>query len=250
MQPRSAPDKLRWLASERWVPLLLWLSLDTVRPHWMAIGFSPVGKAQEAWIALLRRFIQQAASTRWASPHTPSTLIIDVLAAVSSDLGDAACRALIRFGRFTFSTGPGDHPELFAWSEILEQCESNEANLKALVPSAEIRSSLAKELQFAHAAVVSAELVLPLSSWDLAILALRRIDDTDHSAAEHPMRLVQWTARAARARRFWRAILRILNADQRDTLEWNGTRLGWSLGRLPRDASLADPMTLVELDDE
>jgi hypothetical protein len=60
------------------------------------------------------------------------------------------------------------------------------------------------------------------------------------------MRLVEQTSRVASARAFWGAVLPLLDDDRREVLAWNGTRLAWSLGTLAPDASLPDPVTLVE----
>jgi hypothetical protein len=226
------------------------LSLDAVRPRWASIGFPAVDKEVESWIVLLRRCILKAAGTRGASPQAGSNLVADVLAAVATDLGDAACRALVRFGRFMFAMGPSDHPELFAWSAILEKCDSDEESLRALLPWADLSGLVARELRHADASIVREKLTMPLSSWDLAILALRGIDDADDSAAEHPMRLTEWTSRATAARMFWRAILPRFDADRRDALAWNGSRLGWSMGSLQRDQTLPDPSTLIEACDD
>jgi hypothetical protein len=78
------------------------------------------------------------------------------------------------------------------------------------------------------------------------LLALRGIDDADRAAPEHPMRLCDFTERVASTRAFWRGILPLLDERRREALTWQGSRLAWSLGTLPTDASLSDPATLVE----
>jgi hypothetical protein len=237
------PD-LVWLRAERWVPIIIWLSLDAVRPHWAALGLD--GAGQDARVALLRRFILDAANARWTRPNAVSSLIPDVLAALADERSEAEAAEFIRFARFTFAMDSSDHPELFAWQEILNRCEFDTANFHALVPWAELRGPFSGALRRASAAVVHEALALPLSSWDAAMLALRRIDDADPSAPEHPMRLVEQTSRVASARAFWGAVLPLLDDDRREVLAWNGTRLAWSLGTLAPDASLPDPVTLVE----
>jgi hypothetical protein len=246
VSPHVVSDEIVWLRADRWVPLVVWLSLDAVQPRWSEVGFPGSAGARDAWIRLLRRCILQAAKARWSRPQAPTTLVTDVLAAVAAELGAGASLALIRFSRFTFAMGPEDHPELFAWHEILDRCEPDAAGLQALAPWDDLRAALVEGLRRARAAVVREDLALPLSSWDLAMLALRGIDDADPGAPEHPMRLVEWTSRAASARALWRAILPLFDDDRRDALAWNATRLGWSAGLLPSYASLPDPATLVE----
>ena len=241
-------NSLVWLRTDRWVPLLFWLSLDVVRPRWSRAGFHCAGKQQEAWIGLLRRLILRAIGAARADPRAPWTLVTDVLTTATAELGEAASSSLLRFGRFTFAMGPYDHPELFAWRTILDRCELDATKLDALVPWTELRGPLAERLHRARADAVREELLLPLSSWDVAMLALRGIDDADPSAPEHPLRLVEWTIRVASSRALLRAILPLLDDDRRDALTWNGTRLGWTLGTLAPDASLPDPETLVDHD--
>jgi hypothetical protein len=232
------------LRIDLWLPLVIWLSLDAVRPRWASVGFPHPRDQQEAWIALLRRAIRRAAATRWTNPNAPSTLVADVLADATRELGESASVALMRFGRFTFAMGPGDHPELFAWADLFEACASRPPALETLVPWDDVRARIVEELQLSR--MDRNELVLPLSSWDLAMFALRGIDDSERAAAEHPMRLCDWTARVTNARALWRAVLPLLDERRRDGLTWEGSRLGWSLGTLAKDVSLPDPMTLVE----
>lgn len=246
----STSRDLVLLRADRWVSLLAWLSLDAVRSLWGSVGFRPDSGDQETLIALLRRAILRVARANWASRRAPSTFITDVLQAVASEHGEAAHLSLVRFGRFTFAMGPDDHPELFAWEEIVARCATDPVRLGILVPWEPLRAPIAEEIRRACAAVVRKELAMPLSSWDLAVFALRGIDDADPLAREHPMRLAEFTSRVANARTLWRSLLPLLDCDRRDALAWNATRLGWSLGVLPRHASLPDPATLIEAEHE
>jgi hypothetical protein len=244
MTSRSAADALVPLRMERWVPLVIWLSLDAVRPSWSRVGFPCSPAEKGAWIALLRRAIRRAAASRWTSPQAPLPLVADVLVAGTQELGETAAASLLGFGRFVFAMGPDDHPELFAWRELLEQCETDTATLRTLAPWPEVRDRFVDGLERARGA--REDLALPLSSWDVAMLALRGIDDADRDAPEHPMRLCEWTARVTSTRAMWRTVLPLLDEGRCEALAWNGTRLAWSLGMLPEDASLPDPSTLVE----
>ena len=62
-----------------------------------------------------------AAASRWTSPQAPLPLVADVLGAATQHLGEKAAAALLGFGRFVFAMGPDDHPELFAWRDLLER---------------------------------------------------------------------------------------------------------------------------------
>lgn len=245
---RNPPAAAVWLQAGRWVPLLVLLSLDVVRSFWAPMGFSRPRAEQDTWVGLLRRAILGGAQRQWAQPGAPSTFVLDTLATVDAELGAAACLELIQFGRFTYTMGPGDHPELFAWHDILARCTDDPAGIRALVPWDDLQAPFAEGLERARAAVVCPAIRLPLSSWDVAMLALRKLDDADRGAPEHPMRLVEWTSRAASARAFWREILPLLDAARREALAWNATCLGWSIGALSRENSLPDPATLVEVE--
>jgi hypothetical protein len=244
----NPPAAAVWIQAGRWVPLLVLLSLDAVRSFWPSMGLSRPREEQDAWVSLLRRAILGGAEHQWARPGAPSTFVLDTLAAVEAEFGAAACLALIKLGRFTFAMGPGDHPELFAWHDILARCTEEPGGVRTLVPWDDLQVPFTEGLERARAAVVRPEIRLPLSSWDVAMLALRKVDDVDRDAPEHPMRLVELTSRAASARAFWREILPLLDAERRDALAWNGTRLGWSLGALSREDMLPDPTTLVEVE--
>jgi hypothetical protein len=246
MTSQASPNMLVPIRMDRFIPLIIWLSLDAIGPRLSSTGFSGRTTHEATWLGILRRAIRHTAAARWADPSAPATLVGDVLGAVAHELGEAVALDFLRFGRFTFAMGAEDHPELFAWRALFEVCQAEPSALEALAPWQDVRARIQEGLGSTPPVRTAAPLTLPLSAWDVAMLALRGIDDADLAAPEHPVRLCDWTARVTLARAHWRTILPLLDERRREALVWEGSRLAGSLGILPRDISLPDPLTLVE----
>lgn len=248
---KDLPGTPVFLPTTRWTVLLVALSLDSVRPFWGSMGFELGGgaEAERALVEVLRRAVfarvPRERAARRVGQRAGSSLVEAVLPEVTRRLGEHASHALLRFGRFLFTEAPADHPELYAWHDVLARC-SEAAEIDRLAPWSDVASALIEARARAHARVVHERLPADLGPWDKLALRLRKVRSGDLDAHEHPMRLVTATSRTASERRFWREALPLFDADRREALQWNATRLAWSHGLVPREDTLPDPITLVE----
>ncbi len=201
----------------RWSLMLVWLSLDGIRPLFEPMGLVVPG----GFVPTLRQAILRHARP---DPSRPSMFVPDTLQTLADTFGDEPVGSLVEWARFVFTYDDTEHLDLRRWQAAMETMAGDEEAWGSLGLPEHLREPARGRL-LAQVECEAIEDCLdqlagdPLSDWDVCIHVARGFEPDDGDpAANDPARFARDTAQTRRRRDYWAWLLGGLDERGREGL--------------------------------